>query len=316
MNIDRKKENIRPHAPDVPVTIKVTGNITEIRYMANTHAAPIQKIDAECYKDLHTGEIRNIVHHEHRSDDKASVSQSLKRLRDLINTNLTNPECALWVTLTYAKNMTDPVTLYEDYRRFWQRFKHYLKKNDLPSAEYIITAEPQARGAWHLHCLFFFPRKAPYIPNSDMEKIWKGKRKNESGRGFTKVKSLRGVDNPGLYLTAYLGDMELTDAIAAGDASGMVQEKDVKGENGQRMKKAIIKGARLHLYPAGFRLYRYSRNIEKPIISQCTEAEAQEIVGSAPLTFERTYELTDNGETINIINYRQYNTAKKKSKGR
>ena len=100
-----------------------------------------------------------------------------------INANLTEPEKALWVTLTYAENMRDAKQLYEDFRRFWQRFRYYLDKHKHPTAEYITAAEPQARGAWHLHCLFlFFPEKAPFIPNSDMAQIWR--------HGFTKTKSL------------------------------------------------------------------------------------------------------------------------------
>ena len=48
------------------------------------------------------------------------------------------------------------------------------------------------------------------------------------------------------------------------------------------------------------------------MIWQTTEAEAQEIVNSAPLTYERTVAVTNEvGEVKNIINYRQYNCASK-----
>lgn len=139
----------------------------------------IKKLNADMYVDKRTGEVKEFQHHSNRAEDTASVSQSLRKLRDLINANLDDPESALWVTLTYRENMTDAKRLYEDYRRFWQRFKYYLNKQGYPPAEYIIAAEPQGRGAWHLHCLFFFPSKAPFIPNRDMEKLW--------GHGFTKT---------------------------------------------------------------------------------------------------------------------------------
>jgi hypothetical protein len=128
--------------------------------------------------------------------------------------------------------MCDPAQLYEDYRRFWQRFKYYLNKQGHPPADYIIAAEPQGRGAWHLHCLFLFPGKAPFIPNTDIAKIW--------GHGFTKTQSLKGVGNPGLYLTAYLGNMELSEAVSAGQfkAGHLAETKD--------KSKAVIKGARLN----------------------------------------------------------------------
>ena len=110
-------------------------------------------------------------HNQNRAGDMASVAQSLKRLRDVINANLENSERALWVTLTYAENMTDTKRLYKDFHAFWKRFLRYLKRGGHPGAEYIAAAEPQGRGAWHLHCLFLFPDKAPFIPNADIARV-------------------------------------------------------------------------------------------------------------------------------------------------
>lgn len=297
MNINRTQKHEHPLHDGELVTLTVAGNVLEVRYMRKQATPPpIQKLDADTGLDLRTGEVIQFQHNESRAQDKASVAQSLKRLRDLINANTENPDAALWVTLTYAENMTDANRLYEDFRRFWQRLSYYLKKHDLPRAEYITAAEPQGRGAWHLHGLFLFPDKAPFIPNADMARIW--------GHGFTKTTSLKGVDNIGLYLTAYLGDMELTEAISAGKLHG--------GRLGEtkREGKAVIKGARLHLYPAGFNIYRHSRGVKMPQVYKTTERKAREIVGDAPLTYEKTIELIDEaGEVQNVINYRQYNRA-------
>lgn len=286
------------------MTVKRCGNIIEIRYMRSTPAAVIEKVNADLYVDMRTGEVREFRHAANRSDSKASVAQSLRKLRDLINANLTEPEKALWVTLTYRENMRDAKRIYEDFRRFWQRFRYNIEKYGYFSAEYITAAEPQARGAWHLHCLFLFPEKAPFIPNADMAHIW--------GHGFTKTKSLKEIDNPGLYLTAYLGDMELTEAMSAGVTRGRIAESDTIDEQGKRQKKAIIKGARLRLYPPGFNLYRASRGVKRPEVWQTTEGEAQEVIHGAPLTYEKTIAITDEAGAIkNIINYRQYNCASK-----
>ena len=203
-------------------------------------AAPditIQKLSADEYVDLRTGEVKEFQHTDNRAQSKSAVSQSLRNLRDLINSNLTDPETVRWVTLTYRENMADEKRLYEDWRRFWQRFKYYLHKRGLPTAEYIIAAEPQARGAWHLHCLFIFPEKAPYIHNSEIARIW--------GNGFTKTKSLRGISNPGLYLTAYLGDMELTEAMREGMKKGQIKEVTSTDERGKQKKKAVNEKFRL-----------------------------------------------------------------------
>lgn len=293
MNINRIS-NVRPESPDTPVQIKRCGNITEIRYIAGRQPAiPFEKLNADLYVDKQTGEVKEFQHHNNRADDKASVAQSLRKLRDLINANLEDPETALWVTLTYRENMRDPARLYEDYRRFWQRFKYCLDKQGCPKAEYIIAAEPQGRGAWHLHCLFLFPEKALFIPNNDIAGIW--------GHGFTKTKSLKGIGNPGLYLTAYLGDMELKEAIEAGQfKAGRLTESKIK-------RKAVVKGARLKLYPPGFNLYRHSRGVKLPEVSQTTEGNAQAEIGNAELTYEKTVSLTDESGTVRtVINYRNY----------
>ena len=307
MNINRIPD-VRPEVADMPVTLKISGNILEVKYMRSVPGSPIRKLDQDHGVDLRTGEVIEYKHNANRASDKASVAQSLRKLRDIINANLENPDTALWVTLTYAENMRDTKRLYEDYRRFWQRFRYYLHKQNYPGAEYITAAEPQARGAWHLHGLFLFPCKAPFIPNTDIAKLW--------GHGFTKTKSLKGIDNPGLYLTAYLGDMELTEAISSGKTHGRITEVDSTDDQGNRKKKAVIKGARLYLYPPGFNLYRCSRGVKRPQVYQTTEAEAMEIVGAAPVTYEKTISITDgSGEVRNIINYRQYNKARNTQDG-
>ena len=298
MNINRKEEHIRPDTPDTPVTLKRCGNVYEIRYMKSRPNPAIEKLDADNYIDLRTGEVKPITHATSRKANLASVSQSLRNLRDLINANLTAPDSALWVTFTYAENMQDTKRLYEDFRRFWQRFQYYLKKQGYSPAEYIIAAEPQGRGAWHLHGLLLFPEKAPFVPNEEIAKHWK--------QGFTKTKSLLGISNPGLYLTAYLGDMEINEAISTGAARGKLTE--VTGRDGTR--KGVVKGARLHLYPTGFHLYRTSRGIKRPVEYQLTEEEAQMMVAKIPLAYEKTISVTDgDGNVRNIINYRQYNKA-------
>ena len=301
MKVERIKD-VRP-APADEVTLKTAGNVMEICYARNTNGSPITKLDKDHGLDTRTGEVIEYQHNQNRAGDMASVAQSLKRLRDIINANLENPDRALWVTLTYAENMTDTKRLYKDFHAFWKRFLRYLKKEGHPRAEYISAAEPQGRGAWHLHILAIFPTNAPYIPNSAMAQIW--------GHGFTKTQSLKGVDNPGLYLTAYLGDMELTEAMSSGIKHGKLAEVEVKG----KQKKAIVKGARLKLYPPGFNLYRSSRGVERPKLYKVTEEEARAYVGDAPLIYEKTVAVTDGGGEIqNIVNYRTYKRKSREEK--
>lgn len=287
-------EDIRPKGEDM-VRVKKAGAVTEIRYMRSQAGSPIQKLDADHGVDLRTGEVIEYRHNVSRIEDKASARQSLKRLRDIINANLENPENALWVTLTYRENMMDPKRLYKDFHAFWKRLGRYLEKRNYLKTEYIAAAEPQGRGAWHLHCLFLFEQKAPYIPNTEIARLW--------GHGFTKTKSLKGITNPGLYLTAYLGDMELTEAAKAGTI------QDGRPAETADKSKAVIKGARLKLYPSGFNIYRCSRGVKRPEVWETTEEEAQAAVLEKTLIYEKTVSLTDDSGTLrNIINYRTYSS--------
>ena len=107
----RKIPNIHPESADM-VKVKTAGNITEIQFTKATMGTPIQKIDKDHGIDKRTGELIEYQHNTSRAGDKASVAQSLRKLRDIINANLTDPAAALWVTLTYKENMREPERLY------------------------------------------------------------------------------------------------------------------------------------------------------------------------------------------------------------
>ncbi|MDU4936625.1 MAG: hypothetical protein E6X43_15080, partial [Peptostreptococcaceae bacterium] len=90
-----------------------------------------------------------------------------------------------------------------------------------------------------------------------------------------------------------------------------IKEVEIKGST---EKKSILKGARLHMYPPKFNLYRCSRGIKKPVISYETEIEAQKKVSEGTLTFEKTIEISDNdSQFCNKINYRHYNLIRDKN---
>ena len=297
-------ERLQTHPPPDPterVQLKITGNIFEIRRTQKEFQAPILKISKDEYINLNerTGEVKTFQHKQNRAQSPYKIAQSMARLRDLINANLTHPRRCRWVTLTYRENMQDTKRLYDDFRTFNMRLKRRLAKEGLPGYEYIVAMEPQGRGAWHSHCVFIFEgKKAPFLPSGLIEEVW--------GKGFARVRAIDNVDNVGLYLSAYLGDMEVTEAYKNGLANaGPVM--DVKNGEGEE-RKAVVKGARLALYPPGFHLFRHSRGIKHPKIIDCTEQEAMEIIGDAKLTFEKTIQLTDEqGRQVNVINYRHFN---------
>lgn len=287
---------------DMIVRLKEMGNITEIMYSQNRSSGGyIKKIDKERYLDIRSGEIFNFNHMESRADDLSNVSKSLAQGRDIINANITDVSFCRWVTLTYAENMTDTQKLYFDFKNFNKRcrkiFGHY---------EYITAAEPQARGAWHLHCVFIFSEKAPYMSNDIVSACWR--------QGFVTVKRLDDVDNVGAYLTAYLGDMEFTEAFNSGcslsSAKG-IKQVEYDDENGNKQMKKYIKGARLCMYPPGFHIFRWSKGIKKPDLSLVPYSFAKDKVKNSKCTFLKAVSLEDDKTGFkNVLQYEYFNSKR------
>jgi len=283
------------------ISFKKMGHNYELCYCEHrNNKIVIQLIDKDNYIYLPNGEVRQCNHIESRADNKLQVSQSLKRLREYINTNVIDTSCCKWITLTYKENMTDTSRLYKDFKRFITRFKRKFG-----NIEYIVACEPQGRGAWHLHCIFIFDKKCPYIPNNIVASLW--------GQGFTKTQKLsNNIDNIGAYLTAYLGDMSLEDAKSQKITFNLNDIKEVTEIDNMTLKKPkkFVKGARLTLYPPNFNLYRVSRGIKKPTKELLPYGRAKEKVGSAlKPTYVKGLTLLDAKKNFsNKIIYEYYNT--------
>ena len=301
MQIEKLEEHVRP-LDYHPVRLKAMGQHFEVRFGTTDAIVHTRKLDAEHYVVIETGEVKKYRHTRTRAESVTNVKQSMARLRDIIRANVDKPYRCRWITLTYQINQRDPAQLYQDYRKFNQRFKRYLKRNhNIEEVEWIAIVEPQARGSFHMHIIYIFPQKAPYIKNDDFAKIW--------GHGFTKFKALNSSDDVALYLTAYLCDLPLDEALKNGTKLSDIKSHDLKAVKVGKKTKAFIKGGRLDFYPKGMRIYRKSRGIKKPDIRKITEREAQEILAfvNADLTFEKTIVLKDSADkTCVIYNYRHY----------
>lgn len=317
MAVEVKKIDTLNIADDTYVKLSEMGNITEIQH--NTHRnkrCNIQRIDKDHLLVFSTGEVREVVHYAERIDDMKSVSQSLKKLRELINANVVNTDNVIWFTLTYRDNMTDPKKLYTDFKKFNMRLKTWEDNNSISHHEYIICAEPQGRGAWHIHGLLIWEQKAPFIPHDTFWRIWSKEGFNQRaidgvGYDFVNIKSLNNCDNVGSYLTAYLGDMSLDEYKKAKPNArwcGEVKDCNVR-ENGKKVVKKILKGARLHFYPAGFRIFRCSRGVKRPKVSLITLKKAKEKVRTAILTFRKSVSIKDDNGYETTITTFYYNTA-------
>ena len=283
------------------------GNVIEIQYMSKRNCKQtIQMLPGgEQFVICSTGEIKDIEHHSTRKDNKKGLYKTFANCRGVINANVTDVSKVRWCTLTYAENMTDPKQLYKDFMLFNKRFQYYCKTKGYSKPEYIVMMEPQGRGAWHAHLLYIWQDiKAPYISNQEFREMW--------SHGFVRIKKLDNVDNVGAYLTAYLGDMEL-DEIGIQNAVGkQCKLVEVEDTDGKKVKKAIIKGARLDLYPANFNMLRCSRGVKRPVSEMMSQDAAREKVLDAAKTFESAIKLIDSENDFeSVIIKEQYNKIRK-----
>lgn len=269
------------------VSLKYLGNKREISISERHNAgATIMPISKEEYILLSTGEVKRFSNHAaNRTENIRNLEKSVRGLSDLINVNITpeNVECCRFITLTYKENMTDSERLYHDFRNFNKRFKRHMEQLG-HSYEYIVSVEAQGRGAFHLHCIFVFTKKAPYIENAVLAKIW--------GLGFVSIQAMnKNIDDIGKYLTAYLTDLPVDDTdFAAELAGGQVKEVNAAGKS-----KRIIKGARLKLMPVGMRIYRYSKGIKKPMVKTLPYGEALQRLSCAGYSKVGEYALEIQG---------------------
>lgn len=297
--------NLRP-LPTEKVTVKECGNITDVTFcQKQSYGGVTRKLDKDTYLDTRNGEVKEFIHHEKRIDDTKSVKRTLKNGRDMINANITDVSKWRMITLTYAENMTDTKKLYNDFKNFW----HKEFRPAYPTADrYIYAVEPQGRGAWHIHLLAGFSYVAPFLPNEHIRALWK--------HGFVTIRQIDNVDNVGAYLCAYLSNIPVDEAKALNlDKNGKIIDADALDDNGKPIKKKVVKGARMHLYPAGMRIFRWSRNCITPTVYKCTSEQAEERVKDYALVYEDTTVIEDVASGFsNIVNKRTYNKLRKEAK--
>ena len=64
----KRIENIRPELADT-VTVKVAGNVTEVRFSRTTGGSPIRKIDKDHGVNIRTGEL--VISTQHQQGNKS-----------------------------------------------------------------------------------------------------------------------------------------------------------------------------------------------------------------------------------------------------
>lgn len=308
--------------PQVTKVIRA-GNVTEFIAMSH-HPKKIDsvRISKDCYikPSEASGEVHEYHHASNKGDSLDSVRRTFIRLRRIINANCTEPANVLMVTLTYEDNMTDSNQLRNDYKNYCGRFKYFCLKNGIAVPEYIAISEPQARGAWHMHCLYIWKTKAPFINNADIEKVWQ--------HGYTHTQAVRSdCDNLGAYFTASATDLTEDEFIRLHSNCADERYITVKSwmdKDGTVTPKRVVKGARLRLYPPDMKIYRASTGIKRPKVEVLTPEEAeQEKASAGTLTFSAAFAVVPDNATDDldaerlaksqIISKTYYNKRHKKS---
>lgn len=309
----KKSDSILLFDDQAPAKITKMGHITDLTVCDTVTYEPVcKRLSKDYYLDTRTGEVKEYNHIANRLQCFESLRKSMQHIRALINSNVTNSRHVRWITLTYKENMTDHVRLYHDFEKFWKRFVYYCKKQGYEKPEYITVIEPQGRGAWHIHGLFLWSRKAPFIPNDTLADLW--------GHGFVNIKEPDVCDNLGAYFTAYLTNMEIEEIESIPD-----EEKNIAYvaasiiatvEPMEKQDKKILKGARLALYPPGINIVRHSRGIKYPEVNRTTYGKAMKYLKGAAETYCQSFQILDTeGEPINRILKASYNFKRKKAAG-
>ncbi len=302
----REYFNIRPHAM-VKLT-KQGEKFAEVLYMDKGIPKPtIKRLDKDTYMVLKTQKVYEFKHHEEKA--VLNIRKTFVQLRGIIRANFSGEgENQCFLTLTYAENMRDPERLMKDFDVFWKRLKREYEGKRGHKLEYVAVAEPQARGAWHMHVMIKSNQDKLFIPQEDLTTFQphpklKGKLYKDPvskkpvitggiwGHGFASCERLKG-DDRGRYYEAYFTSLEVDDVK-------IVQAKDGK------MSKRYKKGARLPMYPVHFKLYRCSRGIIRPKSENKEYRQATEDY-ALPYKVSAFNLIDDNGEIVNAFQRESY----------
>lgn len=266
-------------------TVTEEGDYAEVMSMLKSVQITVRRLSKEYYLVLSTGEVRRYTPRKSKQNGQ-SLRRTMERLRGLIRCNFkSGAQNQCFLTLTYAENMTDAKRLYKDWDKFYKRLKYAYKNAKF---EYLAVAEPQERGAWHLHVL---------LRDDAREKLWISAKKLTElwGHGMTQIERIK-CDDVGTYFITYFTCVQS-------------HRWDIGEEKGVRTH-AQKKADRLHLYPSGFNFYRASRGLKRPEKYECSEEYLnQEFEVKLK---EKSYDIVSE-ETGEIINKIQRQTRKRRS---
>lgn len=274
----KKDQYIKINKDDEVKVIRQGKNYIEIiKTTAKNYKCGIKKISRDKYIVKATGEVKKFK--EVIEKTRKSLKRSMQNLRIIIRENFdSSDKRQLFLTLTYKENMKDTKKLMNDMKKFIRKLR---KKYSQCKLEYIAIAEPQGRGAWHLHILLKDTNennKVLYIDNKELEKIW--------GNGYTDVQALKS-DDVGSYYVSYFTDLL---------------------DNNKKREKY----KRLCYYTKNFKFYRTSEGIERPKSEIKLYKDIEKELLDKELKYKVNYTVTSNDKIINTITKEVWKRENKK----
>ena len=302
--IKTKGDILQAIPSDAYVRVKKCGLQTEIMY-STTHSrgGNTRKVGKDKYVivDGQTGEVSGELNYKKsnsRIESLQGVKNSLRTVRDLINTNCTNLSYCKWLTLTYSYFMNDMKKLTFDFQNFNKRCR---KKYG--GYEYIAVNEPQSNGNWHIHCILIFSHKAPFMDPGEVKyKLWQ--------QGNVDIHNIDNITNIAAYLTSYLQDAEDSESTDKDEQSSRSGTQDLnddlncKSESRNNGKK-YIKKKRLSMYSCGSNIYRTSVNIKRPIEYYDTYENIQR-ANIGKITYKNVINISNGDKFRNTLIYEVY----------
>lgn len=228
---------------DTPISVSLRGDRYAVaKWVQCRYRQYIRKVTSTEYEYIPTGEIRQ--YSQIKSDiNRKNIIEKMNTLKSLIQCNFDGGQDQVFITLTYAENMQDHRRLYIDFNQFWKRLhRHWGIDRELI---YIAVAEPQERGAWHLHVMVrALNGHNLWLEPADLRRLWPHGSRLECVR-------LKSDDIARYYMCYFLTSVN------------EMLPRD-------QWTKSAVKGSRLHMYPPMMKFYRTSQNVKRPIEIETT----------------------------------------------
>jgi hypothetical protein len=178
----------------------LTGNIVEVI----EYEKPVLKQLGERAEGSNSGrsvDASEVDQERHRKD---TLQRARAKVRRLINANAYQwfnekgkAYKPVFLTLTYADNMTDVSQGNKDLRGFIKRLSYMVHGGQEGCLKYLAVPEFQERGAVHYHLVIF---NLPYTDKELIASRW--------GHGFIDIRLIDQVTNVGAYISKYMTKTE------------------------------------------------------------------------------------------------------------